>query len=527
MDCESHVNFFSLIMKTIIYIFTCLVCCNTVVSQPNPEPKKVAELFFPDDETLEEVTPAFQKKKGFTNYEELISFLNTQQKQHPELVTIDFIGKSQKGYDIPIMYINNKEFSSEGKVKIWYQGGLHGNEMATTESMLYIIYKLLNDSSLAYLLEKIEIAIVPMANIDGYLKSDRYSANGIDLNRDQTKLMAPESIVLKQTFNAFQPEVAIDFHEYNPYRRDFAKLGKFGITSAFDAMFLYSSNPNVPKSIRDLTDKVFVENARNVLDQHQYRHRDYVSTETYSGEIHFNSGGTSSRSSSSSFALSNAVAMVMETRGIRIGRNSFKRRIKVTYLVGLSFMQTAYDNIDLLKNTLKTSRDTKQKIALETKKRIYKDTIKAIDLDDYKLIDLPVTIRDVKGLKITLDREPPQAYVLSQDLDYLIEKIKVLGLQVDTLKQDTTYNVETYTIIEYNRDEKQYEKMNLQHVKTKLETKTITFPKGSFIVNTDQKNAGLLYEVLEPEGRNSFVSFGVLETALNQELPIYRISSKN
>jgi hypothetical protein len=56
-----------------------------------------------------------------------------------------------------------------------------------------------------------------------------------------------------------------------------------------------------------------------------------------------------------------------------------------------------------------------------------------------------------------------------------------------------------------------------------LENKSITFSKGTFIIYTNQKNAPLLAEVLEPEAPNSFVSFGVLETSLNEELPIYRL----
>ncbi|WP_445755969.1 hypothetical protein [Polaribacter sp.] len=69
--------------------------------------------------------------------------------------------------------------------------------------------------------------------------------------------------------------------------------------------------------------------------------------------------------------------------------------------------------------------------------------------------------------------------------------------------------------------------MNLQEVKTQISIKEILFPKGSFIINTNQKNARLLFEVLEPEMPSSFISFGVLETKKDQELPIYRLSQKN
>ena len=47
-----------------------------IISQLNPQSKKVTNTFFQDFEEIQDVTPGLKKKKGFTNYEELISFLN-------------------------------------------------------------------------------------------------------------------------------------------------------------------------------------------------------------------------------------------------------------------------------------------------------------------------------------------------------------------------------------------------------------------------------------------------------------------
>jgi hypothetical protein len=86
-----------------------------------------------------------------------------------------------------------------------------------------------------------------MANIDGYLKQNRSNAEGLDLNRDQTKLMAAESIPLKEAYSAFKPDIALDLHEYRPFRKDFVTLSTSGVSSAYDVMFLYSGNLNVPE----------------------------------------------------------------------------------------------------------------------------------------------------------------------------------------------------------------------------------------------------------------------------------------
>ena len=66
-------------------------------SQISPQSKKVTSLFFPDYEELENITPGLKKKKGYTNYSELMIFINNLVDQNPDLVQLQFIGESQKG----------------------------------------------------------------------------------------------------------------------------------------------------------------------------------------------------------------------------------------------------------------------------------------------------------------------------------------------------------------------------------------------------------------------------------------------
>ena len=186
-----------------------------IYGQFNPQNDEITKKFFPDSQ-LEINTPAFAKK-GFTNYDDLMLYLNKLVAEHPKEMSLSFIGESQKNKKIP-MVVLNKDNGKE-KVKVWFQGGLHGDEPAGTETMLFLVDKILNDSNYAYLLDKITLTIVPMANIDGYEKQDRYAADGLDLNRDQVKLICKESNFLKKAFSDFGAEVAVDFHEYRPFRK--------------------------------------------------------------------------------------------------------------------------------------------------------------------------------------------------------------------------------------------------------------------------------------------------------------------
>ena len=510
-------------MKHYICLLFTLLYILPNFAQLNPQSKKITNTFFPDYEALENVTPALQKKKGYTNYEELMSYLKALEAQHPETLRLDFIGESQKGKRIPIVYISQN--TSTPKIKVWMQGGLHGNEPASTEGMLYVLQQLFNNPKYKSLLDHVSIAMVPMANIDGYLKQDRYAANGLDLNRDQTKLMAPETIALKWAFSDFKPEVGLDFHEYRPYRKDFMQLSDFGITSLFDAMFLYTGNLNVPENLRTLTKSLFVKEAKVVLDNNNLKHHDYVSTGKFGGEIHFNQGSTNARSSATNYALTNTISTLFEIRGVGIGRTSFKRRIQTTFLLAMSYLETASANITVIKEEISKATAAQNEVVVTSKKTIAPDRIATIDLDTNAIIELPVTIRDGLRSQPNLVRSRPAAYLIDANETTLIEKLKLLGVSVSTLSESQEIVIESYKVTAYNRASKKYEKMNLQSVETTLERGTKVFPKGTYKIDTNQKNANIVFEVLEPEAPNSFVSFGILNTEKEAYLPIYRITN--
>lgn len=513
-------------MKKISLVFLCFLYVIPAVSQLNPQSKKITERYFKDADTLGLVTPALKKKRGFTNYDELIQFISSLKETYPDKVEMTFIGESQKGYKIPLVKLTNPDSDKE-KIKVWMQGGLHGNEPASTEGLLYLLHSLLNKNDCRYLLDRIELAVVPMANIDGYLKRSRYTANGLDLNRDQTKLMAPETIVLKEAASAFNPEVVVDFHEYNAFRRDFSKMGSFGIASVYDIMFLYSGNLNVPENMKDLTKSVFVKNAREILDENNLRYHDYMSTTDYYGDIHFNLGSINARSSATSYALTNAVSTLIEVRGVNLGRTSFQRRIATTYLVGISYLKSAYENVTLVKSEIDKAITTEIKSTVTSKRKVQEGSIEVLDLDTKEIIDMNVMIRNALESSPELVRDKPQAYIIDKKYENLIEKLNTLGIKTNVLGEETEFNVDCYKVIDFDKEDKPYEKMIRQSVKTKLVKKSLVFPVGTYFISTDQKNAPLLTELLEPEALNGFVSFGVLKVKYNQELPIYRLSKKN
>ncbi|HYX09491.1 MAG TPA: M14 family zinc carboxypeptidase, partial [Bacteroidales bacterium] len=124
-------------------------------TQYSLQPEAVTQKYFPNPD-IQINTPAFQKKQGFTNYAEMTDFLKKIIATHKDVVKMAFIGKTVSGKPIPILYIGKGDTTK--KVRIWLQGGLHGNEPAGTEGLLYFIQQLLQNKNADSVFNRISLA---------------------------------------------------------------------------------------------------------------------------------------------------------------------------------------------------------------------------------------------------------------------------------------------------------------------------------------------------------------------------------
>ncbi|MBB3698622.1 succinylglutamate desuccinylase/aspartoacylase family protein [Flammeovirga yaeyamensis] len=492
--------------------------------------RKMEEKFFPDA-TIDIPTPAFQKAewKGFTKYKEMVRFVH-QIAEGKEYVKIDGIGESQRGKEIIRVHINKP--SSSEKIKVWLQGGLHGNEPASSEGVMFILYSLLKDPQYEYLLDKLDITVLPMANADGYNNMIRVSANGLDLNRDFIKLAAPETNHIRTAFSEFGPQVAIDFHEYNPYRAHFNHFGEKGITTYYDAFFLYSNNLNVNSTIREVTKDLLVKNAKEALIANDRNVSDYSSTKMKNGHIHFNQGGSSPRSTSTNYALSNCLSVLMEIRGVNLKRISFKRRVETTYLAGMSYLKTAYENGDQIRAAIakadKSTISQEEEAVIKQDKKVIKTKYTCIDLATESKKEIEVVMTDGLQMKASKTRVRPYAYILMPTETVAVEKLKTLGVEVIQLNQQKTIDVEAYQVKSTHVSVAVWEKIYLRKTKAKTVKESKVIPKGSFIVYMDQSTSNVVVSALEPENDNSFFTFRVIDGDFKEgsELPVYRYIKK-
>lgn len=502
-----------------------LLLSNLLSAQIQSE--KMTEKFFPDP-PFKIQTPTNQKPfdQGLCTYSEMMTFLTSKVKEHPASVHLEMLGKTPKGIEIPILYFGDGK--NPKKLKIWLQGGIHGNEPAGTEGLFMLINHLLETPEGAILLKKMDIAILPVANIDGYIAQKRTSADGYDLNRDQTKFADPMSPVIKSAFIKWNPEASFDFHEYTPLQ----KKGTEGILNGnsagyYDVLFLPSGNLNVPECLRKISTDLFETNAEKALDEKGYSHNFYFTPSEKAGDVVLAKGGNNPRSSSTNYALANSISMLVEIRGIGLGRTSYARRTYCTFLVAKSMLETAAVNFKEVKKAVrKAVKETikrKNEIAVTADESLTSYPVKFIDTSTNEAVTLDMKVYDALLPVATLTRKRPVAYLLTPECKAEVAKMEILGIRVTNTDKPMTLSVESYTISSYMEEKIKWEDIYPVIVQSKLTSSMKSFPAGSFVVELDQKNANYAVILLEPEAENGFVNMAITKTALGNELPFYRL----
>ncbi|MBQ1831146.1 MAG: succinylglutamate desuccinylase/aspartoacylase family protein, partial [Bacteroidales bacterium] len=233
----------------------CFLLLTAVLLQAQPH-AALQKKVYPNPEGITFTTPTLSiDENRFASYEEIMAWLDVRARD-PRM-TCTTIGTTTKGRAVPMYRLHND--TKGPKVKVWLQGAIHGNEPAAAEGLFMLTDYLLRTPEGGKLLDRMDVYILPMANLDGYLANKRVSGDGYDLNRDQTKFADPQSVMIKRAFMQVNPDVAVDFHEFQPNRPVKVHSEEPNAILYYDALFLPTGYPNVPQTLRDATIRLMEE----------------------------------------------------------------------------------------------------------------------------------------------------------------------------------------------------------------------------------------------------------------------------
>lgn len=105
-----------------------------------------------------------------------------------------------------------------GPISVFLWAQMHGNESTSSRALLDIFnfFDTSDDEFVAEratILEKLTVHIIPVLNPDGAERFSRLNAVGIDLNRDAVALQGPESKLLKEIRDRYNPLFGFNLHD--------------------------------------------------------------------------------------------------------------------------------------------------------------------------------------------------------------------------------------------------------------------------------------------------------------------------
>ncbi len=475
-------------------------------------------------------TPAFEPgHAGFTSNAELQAMLRSLQRDGQgsadgSSVKLLPLGSSQTGVPLEaLLFTRNPDTDPEallrsGRPTVLLVGQQHGDEPAGSEALLVIAQQLAH-GRLQGLLERINVLVLPRANPDGARVDSRVTASGIDANRDHLLLKTPEAQAQAQLARDYRPVVVVDAHEYVVLGRT---LEEFGAVQRFDAMLQYAMTANLPEFISKASEEWFRRPLLASLKAEGLSVEWYYTTSTDLGDKKVSMGGVQPDTGRNVNGLKNAVSLLIETRGVGLGRLHLKRRVHTHVTAIASVLQSAAAHAaDLVKLRQFVDNEVSA-LACQGDAVIEAETTPSeyvlMMLDPATGADKPLTVAwdSALELRAVKTRARPCGFWLAAGESDAVLRLRGLGVLVQQVNETAVLRGETYR--ETARREGPRADVNgtvadggsVLRLQVQTVPALIDVDPGSYYVPLDQPLANLVLAALEPDTQNSYLANRIL-----------------
>jgi hypothetical protein len=497
------------------------------------------------DPPLEFETPAFARgRSGYTSHDEMMDYLEALAARADNM-QLRIAGYSQEGRALPVLLFTSSRRFLPGDLQrlerpvVTLVGQLHGNEPAGGEAML-VLARSLAEGELKPLLDRITVVIMPRANPDGAHYDWRATASCVDINRDHVKVDLPETAAIRRMTAELPPDVFVDAHEF---RVATPWIVKFNALQSYDFTMAYATHPNVDRGLTEMAERVFSRSIARDVAAAGYSHFWYYTTGYDLKDKRVAGGGTAPDIGRNYAGLSNALSLLVETRGVGIGRDSFVRRVHTQYVVLSSVLKTTAEHAaEVRKRTRAAREDTIRRgrepraddlVAITLKAPMRKQSLTMTDPVSGEAKDVEVDWLDPREALAGLTRARPYAYLMLASYAEVARRLALSGIEVRRLKAPVELDVESYVVTERRQGAVFVEGHIRSAVSTEVTVRKRIFPRGTYVYAMAQPGANVLVAALEPESSSSFVALGMVPTdkrglanpqeAAPSEIPIYRL----
>lgn len=476
---------------------------------------------FPDPATLYDTPGLGRDRRAFTTNAELGQWLRSLAEAAPSGGTRTQLvnaGTSQRGEPILALVATRAAatdavaLAKSGRPTVLLIGQQHGDEPAGSEALL-VIARELAQGLLEPLLDRVNVVVVPRANPDGATAGTRVTANGVDMNRDHLLLGTPEARALAKLVNDYQPILVVDAHEYTAVGR---YLQKFNAIQRYDALLQYATTANYPEFLTKASMEWYHQPMVAALKAQGLTSDWYYTTSTNPQDKLISMGGTQPDTGRNVNGLKNTVSLLIETRGVGLGRMHIQRRVHTQVTAITSALRSTAEraaNLEQVRSFVVrdvSAMACRDQVVVEAEATRTQRELDFLDPETGADRSLKVDWNSSLTLRPVKVRPRPCGYWLSASSAGAVERLKLLGVQVLRIAEQGSLLADIYRETSRETADRQDVIGNIAggsgivRVQVTPMRSAIDAPSGSYYVPLNQPRAHLAVAALEPDTQNSY-----------------------
>jgi hypothetical protein len=439
----------------------------------------------------------------------------------------------------PAMVLANPRMSSaeearaSGKPVVFLMGNIHPPEPEAAEALLMVARDLAAGKRRA-ILDHVIVMIAPIFNVDGtdnvvaqdgrlgsqtpHFLGVRENSEKLDLNRDAVKLQSVEANGLYRTLNEWDPLLLLDGHLMSRVSHGYANTyGTTTVPAAAPGPRHYMEETLFP-AVRERVKTEF----RLEVFTHALQAPNSWPPQAWSHDRAL--WTVEAKFIVNDYGLRNRFAIITETPG----QPTFERRIYAQYAYITALLEYVSAHAAEMQAIVKQADDDTVKAVLDGAEA---GTLTGFLDGEYRSrgkIDLlayprettgpPEVVHNVNDLTNSIgtrSAKVPRAYVFPAKLAGIADKLRAHNVKVTTLERPAAIEGEEFTIEKMHSARRSgYDMTVLEGEFSELVTRE--FPAGWFYVDMAQPMANATFYYLEPQSRDGFVGWHLLDDVLKE-----------
>lgn len=519
-------------------------------SRSMPDP-----VLYPSPEIADSLTTR-PERTGFretSSYDEVVAYMRRAEALTP-LIHLTTFGTTNEGRPLPLAVVGRVADASpaavraSGKTVVYLQGNIHAGEVEGKES-LQILLGDIPVGSYDRLFDELVLLIAPIYNADGNERIDpmnrprqhgpiggmgvRPNAQGLDLNRDHTKLESPEARGLARMLTEYDPHVIIDLHTTN------------GTYHGYHLTYAPPLHPNTPVEIDRMLRREWLpamtEAARREAGWLLYYYGNVPSEEEGNpgAERGWYTFDHRPRFGTNYAGLRNRFGILSEAYSYL----TFEERVRVTSdFVDRSLEWARTHAAAIRRATEAADREDLRGRPLALNARLRREGPVTILMGEVREEANPVTGHMMLRRVDTVHEERmpewqafdagdtervPAMYLLPPGMDSIADRLRMHGVRVEPAAS-VPGRVEVFRIDSTRTAERPFQGHRERRVWGHWEPGTPQLASGTLAVPMDQPLARLVFTLLEPRSDDGFAAWNLLDRWIEGQraYPVMRVPAQ-